>query len=194
MTETLKITYPELKLIMRDDWHDDRFEVVYDDIPKEGHSSDYIERGKQYRYFEFKDNITGLHYYFSYVWYEEISSDFPLDFLGDPPDGVEFIETSVLVEPPKPKPEPFVELTPAQKADKELWDKYLSVKDECKVVEKKEKISVPKEVIKEIIRFLKEEKFNAYQLREKIIPVCIEYKLEQNSFWHWIQVKRGAWK
>lgn len=113
------------------------------------------------------------------------------------PNSIEVVKDekeSSIYEEPVPVVEPEPVLSPEAQADKDLWNQYLAIKDECKVLDKKEKLTVPKKVIDEILTFLKTEKFNLLQLRAKIIPVCIEYKLEEKSFWQWIQVKRKVWK
>lgn len=108
--------------------------------------------------------------------------DYPSDI-----EVVEKAEDSDVYEAPKPVVVPEKVLTPEEKADKELWAKYEAVEGK-KAVEDLEK-AIPKKVIKEIKDFLKLGKFNMYQLREKIIPVCIEYKVEQQSFWQHVQKK-----
>lgn len=100
---------------------------------------------------------------------------------------VDKVEDSSIYEPPAPVVVPEVILSPAEKADKELWAKYEAVegKQELENLDK----PIPKKVIKEITDFLKLGNFNMYQLREKIIPVCIEYKVEQQSLWRHVQKK-----
>jgi hypothetical protein len=85
-------------------------------------------------------------------------------------------------------------LTAEQQANADMWAQYRAIEAECKVVEKKEKLKVPSAKIKEILAFLKTKKFSMMDLQNLIIPVCIEYKIEQKSFWQWVQVKSGAWK
>lgn len=203
MTDTtLKLTSKELDNIINNRYDDERFEEIFNDIPmyhpdhviqKGERHTDYIEDdSREYRWLILKDLQTNTEYCINYTY----NPDWPNDLL-DLPDSIEIVEDekeSSIYKAPIVVVEPEPVLSPEAQADKDLWNKYLAVKDECRIVIKKEKINVPSAVVKEIIRFLKEEKFNAYQLREKLIPVCIEYKLEQNSFWHWIQVKRGAWK
>lgn len=197
----LKLTSKQVNELINNRYDDERFEEIFNDIPmyhpdhviqKGERHTDYMDDSREYRWLVLKDLQTGTEYCINYTY----NPDWPNDLL-DLPDSIEVVEDekeSSIYEAPIPVVEPEPVLSPEAQADKDLWNKYLAVKDECRIVIKKEKINVPSAVIKEIIRFLKEEKFNAYQLREKIIPVCIEYKLEQNSFWHWIQVKRGAWK
>lgn len=199
---TLQLTYKDLREIMRGD-HEERFKVIFDDIPYnhedyvrtkgETHRSFVEDDGREMRWFIFKDLVTDIEYYFNYTYHRDWSVDLPSDMF-DAPKGIEFVEKSVLFPEPAPKPIPEPVLTIEQKADKELWAKYEAIASECKVLLPKEKLKVPKAKIDEIIQFLKTEKFNAYQLREKVVPVCIEYRLEEKSFWQWLQVKRGVWK
>lgn len=199
---TLQLTYKDLREIMRGD-HEERFKVIFDDIPYnhedyvrtkgETHRSFVEDDGREMRWFIFKDLVTDNEYYFNYTYHRDWSVDLPSDMF-DAPKGIEFVEKSVLFPEPAPKPIPEPVLTIEQKADKELWAKYEAIASECKVLLPKEKLKVPKAKIDEIIQFLKTEKFNAYQLREKVVPVCIEYRLEEKSFWQWLQVKRGVWK
>lgn len=188
----LKLTYKELEDIVADD--DERFEVLHDKIPYDSTDPkddpmNYIEDdGRQYRYFEFRDTVTGETYNFSYTWHSEWSTEFPLSFLGDPPVGIEFVKESV-INPPK-APEPVVEiLSPEAQADKDLWAQYKEL-ESAGVMREFAKGMVPTKTIKELKVFLKTQKFNMYELRAKFIPVCIEHKVEQKSFWQFIQ----GWK
>jgi len=185
----LKLTYKELEDIVADD--DERFEVLHDKIPYDSTDPDdnpmnYIEDdGRQYRYFEFRDTVTGETYDFSYTWHSEWSTEFPLGFLGDPPKGIEFVKESVINPPKAPEPVVVV-LSPEAQADKELWARYKALEDSGELAEFK-KGMVPTKVINDIKKFLKTTKFSMYELRAKLIPVCIEYKVKQKSFWQFIQ-------
>lgn len=109
----------------------------------------------------------------------------------DYPSSIEIVknaEESDLYKKPEPVVVPEPILSPEEKADKELWAKYVAIEKEVKPMEELEK-AIPKKVIKEITDFLKLGSFTMYQLREKIIPVCIEYKVEQQSFWRHVQSK-----
>ena len=187
----LLLTEDELNAIMDEEL--ERFNVLYDDIPKEGHSRQYIEDdGRQYRYFEFEDTQTGQVYNFSYVWYPDWG--FELGSIIGQHNGIVFVQNSVLnlLDEPAVITPPPPELTPEQLADRELWARYEAIESEVTPMGRDKKI--PKEIITNIINFLKNGKFNMYQLRAMIIPVCIEYKIEHKSFWEFIQIKRGAWK
>lgn len=191
--QDLLLTYKELALITTEDL--DRFEVIYNDIPKDGHSSLYIEDdGRQFRYFKFKDIETNLEYSFSYVWEPEWRTEFPSAFLGDPPAGISFVANSVLypdytskaIDPPKV-------LSPAEQADTDLMARYRAIEHTTLDFKDYSKI-VPKATVKDILQFLKTAKFSMLDLRAKIIPVCIEYNINDKSFWAYLQRKAGNWK
>lgn len=190
----LKLTYGELLLLTRDDLSD-RFEIIENDIPKSGHSSQYIEDdGRQLRQFEFKDLETNKTYSFSYVWHRDYQADFPWAFLSDPPSGIEFVKESELF-PVVEKPIPVKILTPEEQADAELKAEYnLIPASELRKMTMEVANEIPASTIITIMDFLKKEKFNIIQLRKEIYPVCIKFKIDQKSFWTWLQVKRGIWK
>lgn len=194
MTATLKLTKKDLDNFINNKLPK-RFEEVFDDIPMyhpdhviekgETHRQYIEDDGRQYRWFIFKDTKTNIEYCLNYTY----SPEWPNDIMDYPSD-IEIVdkaEESDLYEAPKPIIVPEKVLTPEEKADKELWAKYEAVEDK-KNVEDLDK-PIPKKVIKEIKDFLKLGKFNLYQLREKIIPICIEYKVEQQSLWQHVQKK-----
>jgi len=203
MTEQkIKLTRKEVEKLINDRLNTDRFEEVFDDIPMyhpdhvrekgETHRSYVEDDQREYRWYIFKDTVTGVEHCINYTYHPEFPND-----LMDTPDSIEIVandEESDIYVKPVPVVEPQKVLTPEAQADKDLWAKYQVIKPECVVVQPKEKLSVPKAVIDDILNFLKTEKFNAFQLRAKIVPVCIEYKIEDVSFWRWIQVKRKVWK
>lgn len=188
----LQLTYKELALIVGDDWHDDRFNVLYDDIPKEGHSSQYIDRGRQYRFFEFEDKVTGKSYHFSYTWYEDYPVEFPLAFLSDAPEGITFVQESVLV-PAVAAPVVEKVLTPVQQADNDLWATYKAVEDQMSTDEKALK-AIPKDVWKDILAFMRSKQFSIIDVRAKLVPVMLEYRIHDQLLWTHIQQKLGHWK
>jgi hypothetical protein len=177
---------------------DDRFEEIFNDIPfyhedyvrtkGETHRSYIEDDGREYRWYIFKDTQTGIEYTINYTFNPEWDND-----ISDLPKGIEIVDKSVLF-PEVPVVIPAPVLTPEQQANADMWAQYRAIKSECKVVEKKEKLKVPSAKIKEILAFLKTSKFSLMDLQNMVIPVCIEYKLEEKSFWTWIQVKRGVWK
>lgn len=95
---------------------------------------------------------------------------------------------------PEPIIVPEIKLTPLEIKDNELKEAYKKVQHECLKVIPKQKLPVPKKRIDELLNLLKTNKFSIYDVRAIAYPICIEYKLEESSFWHWIQVKRGVWK
>lgn len=201
MTATLKLTAKEIDNLLNNKLHIDRFEEIFNDIPmyhpdhviEKGETHrDYMDDGREYRWYIFKDTVTGEEHCINYTY----NSEWPNDLM-DLPKSIQIVdnpEESDLYVAPVPVVEPEPVLTIEQRYDKDLWSKYQDIASECKVVEKKEKLKVPKATIDDILAFLKSEKFNILELRAKVIPVCIEYKLEEKSFWQWIQVKRGVWK
>lgn len=201
MTATLKLTAKEIDNLLNNKLQTDRFEEIFNDIPmyhpdhviEKGETHrDYMDDGREYRWYIFKDTVTGEEHCINYTY----NSEWPNDLM-DLPKSMQIVdnpEESDLYVAPVPVVEPEPVLTTEQRYDKDLWAKYQDVASECKVVEKKEKLKVPKATIDDILAFLKSEKFSILELRAKVIPVCIEYKLEEKSFWQWIQVKRGVWK
>lgn len=194
MTTTLKLTPKQLDDFINNKMPE-RFEEIFDDIPMyhpdhvlvkgETHRQYQEDDGREYRWYIFKDTQTGIEYCLNYTYNPEWPSD-----LLDYPKSIEVVKTveeSSIYESPKPVVQPEVVLSPAEKADKELWAKYEAVEGK-KAVEDLD-TPVPKKVIKDIKDFLKLGKFNMYQLREKIIPVCIEYKVDQQSLWQHVQKK-----
>lgn len=201
MTATLKLTQKEVDKLINNRLNSERFEEIFNDIPMyhpdhviekgETHRQ-YVDDSREYRWYIFKDTKTDIEYCINYIYHPEWPND-----LMDLPESIKVVSTpeeSDLYVAPVPVVEPEPVLTTEQRYDKDLWAKYQDVASECKVVEKKEKLKVPKATIDDILAFLKSEKFSILELRAKVIPVCIEYKLEEKSFWQWIQVKRGVWK
>lgn len=195
----LKLTNKELDSLINNKLHDERFEKLFDDIPifhpdhekkSNESSSDYIEDdGRQYRWYIFKDKITGIEHCINYTY----NSEWPNDLM-DTPSSIEVVkkeEDSDLYIKPAVVVENKVEISPERKADEELWDKYQKIKSECHNVNINEKLDVPSDRISEIFSLIYSKSFNMIQLRTVIIPVCIDYRLEDVSFWRWIQIKTG---
>ena len=190
----LQLTHKELELILRDDWHDGRFKILNDDIPKDGHSSQYIEDdGRQYRYFEFEDTATGAVYGFSYVWYADYPVEVPMCLFNETPTGLAFVNESVLVAQPEPVVPPAEVLTPTQQADKDLWAQYEAVKDQMSQDERDLK-KIPKERLKELLAFLRSPGISILDVRAKLVPVMLEYQLHDKMLWTHVQQKLGHWK
>jgi hypothetical protein len=197
MTATLKLTHKEVEKLINNRLDTERFEEVFNDIPMyhpdhvmekgETHRLYIEDDGREYRIYIFKDTVTGVEHCINYTYNPEFPND-----LMDTPDSIEIVandeDSDIYVKPvPVVVPEPV--LTPEAQADKDLWAKYQAMKHECRNVEPKERLKVPKARIDEILNLLKTKNFNAYQLRAVIVPVCIEYKLEDVTFWRWIQSK-----
>jgi hypothetical protein len=198
MTTKLQLTRQELEDLVSGRL-DDRFEEIFDDIPMyhpdhimekgETHRNYMEDDGREYRWYICKDTVTDIEHCINYTYNPEWPND-----VMDVPDSIEIVKESVISPKKEPVPEPKPVLTPEQQADNELMDAYYAVKPECRVFDAKEKIDVPKETIQDVLDFMKSEKFSIFQLRAKLIPICIKYKLNDKSFWTWIQVKRKAWK
>lgn len=193
---TFKMTSKELDKLVNGEMFD-RFDVVFDDIPiymegyqlekGETHHSYIEDDGREYRVLILKDLKTNNELSLNYTFNREWPND-----LMDVPKWVELVkdekQSDFYKEPVVVPPKEEV-LTPEQQADKDLVAKYQAVKPECATVEVKQRLKVPKRVIDDILHFLANEKFNMYQLRGKVYPVAIEYRLEADTFWRWLQNK-----
>lgn len=179
----IQITHSEFNDILHG--VSDRFESVFNDIPlyHQDHEPqagethrDYMEDdGREYRLIIFKDKSTSKEYSLSYVYHSEFGPSFPFDT-----ENVEFIKEQEKTASQDLAPI----LTEEQKADKALWEQYeTSKKAQFKAG------MVPASIVRDICNFLKQPQFTMLQLRAKIIPVCIEYDVEQKSFWNYIQTK-----
>lgn len=201
-TQALKLTHKELEQLINDRLDSERFKVTFDDIPmyhpehviqKGERHTDYMEvdDGREYRWLIFTDTVTGKEHHLNYTYNKEYPND-----LFDTPDSIEVVEKeeeSDIYVAPEPVAIPEEVLSPEKQASKDLWDAYDAIKHECKVVAPKEKLSVPKQRIDEILALLKTS-WSMPELHAVFVPVCIEYKIEHVSFWKWIQVKRKVWK
>lgn len=168
------------------EFHDEsRFEVLYNDIPKEGHSSDYMEKdGRQYRIFHFKDLKTGEDYWLNYTWYPEDSFEMYHLFTNLKDVGINILEN-----PPKTvKAPPEPEKTQEQLDDEALMANYKAIEPECRDFNQVKK-EIPVSVIDDILGFMSSRKFSIYQLRAKIIPYCIQYRITHQSLWPYLQKK-----
>lgn len=198
MTEQkLKLTSKEVEKLVNGRLDTERFEEIFDDIPmyhpdhvmqKGERHSDYMEDDhREYRWYIFKDTVTGVEHCINYTYHPEWPND-----VMETPDSIEIVETpeeSDIYVKPIPVIVPEKVLTPEAQASKELWDEYKAMKHECRVVEPKERLKVPKDRIDAILNLMKTKSYNMYQLHAVIVPVCIEYKLDDLTFWRWIQSK-----
>ena len=198
MTEKkLKLTSKEVEKLVNGRLDTERFEEVFDDIPMyhpdhvmqkgETHRMYSEDDGREYRWYIFKDTVTGVEHCINYTYNKEWPND-----VMDTPDSIEIVATpeeSDIYVKPVPVVEPEKVLTPEAQVIKDLWDKYKAMKHECRVVEPKEPLKVPKDRIDAILDLMKTKSYNMYQLHAVIVPVCIEYKLDDLTFWRWIQSK-----
>lgn len=203
MTEQkLKLTHKEVEKLINNRLNTERFEEVFNDIPMyhpdhvmqkgETHRSYVEDDQREYRWYIFKDTVTGVEHCINYTYHPEFPND-----LMDTPDSIEIVsndEDSDIYVKPVPVVVPEKKLSPEAQADKDLCDSYKVIEAECVILPRTGKIPVPKEKIDEVLSFLKTKEWGIFQLRAIILPICIEYKVEQNSFWHWLQVKRKVWK
>lgn len=193
-TSNLQLTHQELELILRDDWHDDRFKVLEDDIPKNGHSSQYIEDdGRQYRSFEFEDTLTGKCYQFGYTWHRDYPVEVPLSLFESTVSGITFVKESVLVPKAAPVELPAPVLSPEQQADKDLWASYKAIEDQTSQDEKDLK-RIPKATMKELLDFMRTKNFSIIAVRAKLVPIMLEHKIHDRLLWTHVQQKLGHWK
>lgn len=168
------------------------FTEIYNDIPiyqkgyvlgeEETHRNHMESDGREHRRYIFKDSITGLEHDIYYIYQPQMAND-----VIDIPDSIEIVEESVLFkkEPdPEPEKEEESSLTPAQALDRQLMHEYYEIDSECKTFDKKDKLEdVPEYRIDEVLNTLKGKTFNFFKLRSVLVPVCIEYRLNINSFW-----------
>lgn len=186
----LRLTYQDLTDILNEEFN--RFEILYHDLP-EGIPSDYMEDdGRMYMWVEFKDHETNLTYEFQYIYHSEYQDSFPLCFLIEP-KGIEWIEVSE-INPPQPAKIKSIPLTPEQQADKELMEIYNSITDK-KDFKNIKSIGLTKNDIVDIVEFMnRKEGYNIFQLREKIIPICIEKKIHSKGFWDYLVKQSRSYK
>lgn len=196
-TQKIKMTERELDKLINGRLDTDRFEEIFNDIPmyhpdhvieKGERHNDYIEDdGREYRILILKDNLANVERWIHYTYNKE----WPNDILSTP-DFIELVENeedSDFYVAPEPVVAPVEQLSPEAQADKDLWARYQAMKHECRTVEPRERLNVPKDRIDAIFNLMKTQKYNMYQLRAVIVPVCIDYKLEDVTFWRWIQSK-----
>ena len=200
MTEQrLKLTHKEVEKLINNRLDTERFEEVFNDIPMyhpehvmqkgETHRSYIEDDQREYRWYIFKDTVTGVEHCINYTYHPEWPND-----LMDTPESIEIVandEDSDIYVKPIPVPAPV--LTPFQKTIEDLFAPYKAIESECRIVIPKEKLNVPKAKIDEVLALLKGS-YLLPDLLKLVIPICIEYRIEEKSFWQWLQVKRKAWK
>lgn len=207
---TLMITVSELDKIVRGQIA--RFGVEFNDIPlympgykrsaDETHRKFIEDDGREYRVLIFKDKETGKVYDLNYVYHSEFGNEYEafdgcegLTFVKDPKQSALYVEEKKVESIKDVK-----ELEPVVQEQKNLADKLkaqyyeMEGKEKFQFVKPDDVIEVPVSVINDLKNFLKTKKFNLYQLQAKVFKICIDYKLEQKSFWQWIQIKIGNWK
>lgn len=128
--------------------------------------------------------IDSIYYSFSYLFKANGDYNFPADF-DNIDNNIVIVDVSV-IDPPEPEPV----LTPAQKEDKILCEKYRNT--EVKPFTKISDFKLPKKVVDKAIEELSSKPFNMLDLRKEIYPICIEYGIEQKSFWNYFQKKLSS--
>jgi hypothetical protein len=185
----LELTYADMESII-DGEFEDRFKIHSNKIPYDSTDptddpmNSIEDDGRQLRYFEFEDLQTGATYSFTYVWHGEWGFDVPHCILNLP-NSIVWIKESK-INPPKPVVEPVVEKTAEQLADEAVWAPYRAL-ESAGELRKYAKGMVPEKLVRELRKWLKTERFNMYGLRAKFIPICVEYKVDQQSFWQYVQ-------
>lgn len=196
MTVTLKLTAKELDDLINGKFDEERFKVTFDDMPiyhpdnindKGNSRRDYLEDdGREFRWLIFIDLKTGIEHYLNYTY----NIEWPNDLMDAPTiQIVSSFEESDLYLAPEPVVEMVKELSLEESYDRSLWEKYSAIKHECRKVDRTEKLDVPVNKIADIFNLIYSKKFNMLQLRAVTIPVCIDYRLDDITFWHWIQFK-----
>lgn len=204
---SLMITVSDLDKIVRGQIA--RFSVEFNDLPMympgykrsvdDTHRKFIEDDGREYRVLIFKDNETGKVYNLNYVYHSEFGNEYGafdgcegLTFVKDPKQSDLYVEDK--------KAETIKELEPVVQEQKNLADKLkaqyyeMEGKEKFKLVKSNDVIQVPVSVINDLKSFMKTKKFNLYELQARIFKICIDYKLEQKSFWQWFQIKIGNWK
>lgn len=187
----LEVTMRELENIIKCNEFTDLFTVIHDGLPKPTADNfetydahDYMEDdGREYWIAHFKNNETGEEYQVNYVQYEHYNFG---EGIFDPSDNIKIVEKSVLkkevpkqeiVEPEKPK----TELDILSDKVKEMKEQGLMQPFDIN------RTTIPEDEIKEVLRFLREESFSMLDLRSKIYPICVEHKVDTNSFWAYVR-------
>ena len=175
----LKITYNQLLRIVKGE--EPNFTVSFDGFPDED-SAKWIRDGVENRICEFVYELDKSTYHFCYKKSPTKQLRFPEDFVGNEPiKGITFVSNEEKI--------PEVIPTPEQIADKELWAEYLKV-EVTPMAPKK----VPKDVIQKCVEFVATQKWNMITLRKVIVPICIEYKVDDKTFWRHIQKETSKYK
>lgn len=194
----LRLSYQQVRLLMNDEL--EGFKVLYDNIPKpttleeleDYDPNDYIDRhGDQTRNFIFKDLSTNNEYQLIYKLSNEYGFDPKSDcFLLN--EAIEMYEEEVKPKVEEPKP-----LTDVQIRQKKIFDEYEAARKLetfNEMPEKGKQNFVPQSDIKDILTFLKKEKYSYIELQELVIPIATKNKVTHKSLWKYIQIKRGVWK
>lgn len=194
----LYLTYAELEEILYNN-NTERFVTTFDSIPlpepgeTDYNVNNYIEDdGRQMRTVEFTDKLTNKEYSFCYVWSSEWGYDFP-NTMFNSPDGVEFVDESVLAKKTFGNIKRKERIAHSEKAKKakqmmRLYNRMNLIKEfDFKTTD------IPDERLKSLVdswNAMKDQKFGIYDLQLLLIPTCIEYKIGNAKLWAWVQTKK----
>jgi len=82
------------------------------------------------------------------------------------------------------------EMTEEELQLEDLWDQY----NKTEVVDMSlAKDAIPVSAVDDICDFLSTRSFTFNQLKLRILPVCIQYKVSHESFWNYLKKKRVGW-
>ena len=184
----LTLTESELLKLINSHEPEERFKVIYDDIPKDGPSSQYIEDdGRQLRNFEFEDLTNGETYNIYYVWEPDWKTE--MCSLNHLDERITLIDDPVIpVEvPPKVKLNESIEAV----TDRKLWEAYLLERAANKIINPVASIPAKKlkQMVAEIKEHVAEKRLTMYNLRGIVIPACIEHGVDDKDLWRHLQKK-----
>lgn len=199
----LQLTIKELEQLVEErlpEPLDERFEILWDDIPvgipgmkDSGRPRDYIEDdGRQLRWFNFRDKETGEEYDFSYTWHADWNVDFRHGVLGDMPEGIEIVEVSVLNPPKPPAPPAVVPLTPTQLRTQAIFAPYKAL-EAAGEIQAFDPSLVPAKVIKSTktaVTARCKTPCTIADIQDIVIPVAVQYKVDHTGLWQHMQ----GWK
>lgn len=130
------------------------------------------------------DEKIGIEYNLNYVWYPDDSFEFYHLFTD-----LEDVGINLINDPPKPvekEPEPVK--TQAQLDDEALMARYEALESDFEEFDSSNS-NIPVSAINDMLDFMRTRSFNIYELRAKVIPYCIEYKVKHKALFRYLQRK-----
>lgn len=191
--ELLYLTYEELEKIVCGSFK--RFKVTFDQIPSplpdesDYNPNNYREKdGREYRQVTFIDNETKKEYHMGYT-YAPYGWEFPESINSEPTDIV-FVDESVIADKKNVfdfKPKERKKLSEKNQKAKKLMRQYKRMALTKTFVF--EDSDIPDHKLRDLKKQLKgfKNNFSMADLQLLIIPVCIEYKIENGSLWVWVR-------